>query len=92
MATGPAPPNAVRLDPADNENIRIGARIIQEFETRMDVQSVTKTRDGSLIVGGRITHGEAQYDNAKRMVLLAGGKELGFGEGEDYGVYVRCKR
>ncbi len=78
--------------PADNENIRIGARFVQEFETRMDVRSVTVTRNGSLLISGRTTHGDAQYENAMRLALFEGGKQLGVGEGEDFGVYVRCKR
>ena len=78
--------------PADNENIRISARVIWEFETRWDVRSITRVGKDEIIVGGKVTHGEASYDNAKRLGLLRGGEELGIGEGEDFGVYVRCKR
>jgi hypothetical protein len=77
--------------PADSGNIRIGARIIQEFESRMDVRSVFATPNGSIVANGRLTHGEAVYDTAMRLQLLAGGKALGVGEGEEFGRYVRCK-
>ena len=78
--------------PADNENIRITARVIWEFETRWDVRSITRVRKDEIIVGGRVTHGEATYDNAMRLGLIEGGARLAVGEGEDFGVYVRCKR
>lgn len=78
--------------PANNENIRIGARFIQEFESRLDVRTVIKTQNGGLLVGGKYKLGDVVYDNAIRLVLLEDGRELGFGEGEDYGTYVRCKR
>ena len=78
--------------PADNENIRITARRIQEFELRMDVRSVSATSKEAIIASGRITHGDAVYDNAMRLQLHDGGKVLGVGEGEDHGLYVRCKR
>jgi hypothetical protein len=78
--------------PADNNNIRITARRIQEFELRMDVRSVSATGEDAIIASGRITHGDAVYDNAMRLQLHDGGKVLGVGEGEDHGLYVRCKR
>ena len=78
--------------PADNENIRITARVIWEFETRWDVRSITRIGKDEIIVGGRVTHGDATYDNGMRLGLVNGGKELAVGEGEDFGIYVRCKR
>ena len=77
--------------PADNDNIRISARVIWEFEMRWDVRSITRIKKDEIVVGGRVTHGEATYDNGMRLGLLKGGKELAVGEGEDFGVYVRCK-
>ena len=78
--------------PADNANIRITARVIWEFEGRWDVLSIRRIRKDEIIVGGRVTHGEATYDNAMRLGLIEGGARLAVGEGEDFGVYVRCKR
>jgi hypothetical protein len=78
--------------PTDNNNIRIGARRIQEFEMHMDVSAVTPVRKGEIIAGGRITHGDATYENGMRLGLVDGGKKLAIGEGEDFAIYVRCKR
>jgi hypothetical protein len=82
--------------PQNIENIRVGARFIQEFETRLDVRSVTRVRKNEIIAGGRLSYSAAIdptaiYDSGTRLVLLEGGKELGVGEGEDFGTYVRCK-
>jgi len=79
--------------PADNANIRIGPREIQEFGTRLAVRYVVKQGASGLFVDGHLTvTGSRQRSHtATRLELLEGGAVLNVGEGEDSGRYMRCK-
>jgi hypothetical protein len=81
------------LGAADNANIRIGPRMIQEFGTRLDVRYVVKQGTSGLFVDGHMTvAGSRQRSHtATRLELLDGGTVLNLGEGEDSGRYMRCK-
>jgi hypothetical protein len=81
------------LGPADNANIRIGPRVIQEFGTRLDVRYVVKQGTSGLFVDGHLTvaGSRERSHTATRLELLDGGTMLSLGEGEDSGRYMRCK-
>lgn len=83
-----------KADPTDDSHIHIGARFIRDYAMRMRVRSIHVVEKDVLIVGGRVTDIESgtKYDNAKRLYVSENRNELGYGEGEDYGLYIRCKK
>jgi hypothetical protein len=84
-------------DPLDDANVRVSAKLVEDWQTRFEVSSVWSESGDMLILSGRvIVEGDVAnaYENAKRLELFEEGPEnetsLAVGEGEDRAVYVRC--
>ncbi len=82
--------------PADGGNLRITARTIRTFESRIDVLRVRTVGTSSIDFATRVHHGGAVYGDQSRLTLISnstsGRMLLGVGDGEDQQIYVRCAR
>ena len=84
------------IGPADSGNLRITARTIRTFESRIDVLRVRTVGTSSIDFATRVHHGGAVYGDQSRLTLISnstsGRMMLGIGDGEDQELYVRCER
>jgi hypothetical protein len=82
--------------PADSGNIRVTARTIRTFESRIDIIRVVSIGTSSIGFATRVSHSGAVYGDHSRLTLLnnaiSGDLDLGVGDGEDQDIYVRCRR
>jgi hypothetical protein len=80
--------------PADSGNLRIGARTIWTFESRIDVRRVRIVGTSSIDFASQVHHSGAIYGDHSRLTLISnsveGRMQLGVGDGEDQQIYVRC--
>jgi hypothetical protein len=81
--------------PADGGNMRITARTIWTFESRIDVRRVRIVGTSSIDFSSRVHHGAAVYGDHSRLTLMnsivSGDLALGVGDGEDQQIYERCR-
>ena len=81
--------------PADGGNMRISARTIRTFESRIDVVRVRIVGTSSVDFSARVHHGAAIYGDHARLTLMnsivSGDLALGVGDGEDQQIYERCR-
>jgi hypothetical protein len=80
--------------PADSGNIRVTARTIRTFESRIDVRRVRIVGTSSIDFASRVQHGDATYGDQSRLTLISnsvdGRMQLGIGDGEDQQIYTWC--
>lgn len=85
-------------DPLDDANVRVSAKLFEDWQTRFDVTGVTVEGADMLILSGRLTYASDTsyaYESSMRLELFENEPDheiwLAVGEGEDRSTYVRCK-
>jgi hypothetical protein len=79
-------------DPLDDANVRVSAKLFEDWQTRFDVIGVTIGSADMLILSGRLTYASDTsyaYESSMRLELAEDGS-LAVGEGEDRSTYVKC--
>lgn len=78
--------------PEDAGNMRITARQMQTFESRLDIQNVSILAPDRIEYRARVHHGDATYGDRARLTLTDGGRGLQVGDSFPYVFFVRCRR
>jgi hypothetical protein len=80
-------------DPLDDANVRVSAKLFEDWQTQFEVTGVTVESADMLILSGRLTYlsdTSYAYESAMRLELLDDDASLAVGEGEDRSTYVKC--
>jgi hypothetical protein len=76
--------------PTDGGNMRITAKRIYSFESQIRIKQVRIIAPNSIEYASRVSHSGAEYGDLSRLTLSEDGT-LFVGDGEDRGIFVRCK-